>query len=238
MLLLGSGLLATASLSDAPSFVDSILSTFGGSSADPQDISTSLLSWSAGETIIAMFGTSGSVDLSGLTGSTDDTSSLLAGKDTNEASLIERLVTVQGGSLDATLSFNLSSARRAVAALATFSGVSSITTPVRDQGTFDVEGIPVSPSFSVTGVKNRVLIATVNVRGGSSMGAPAAPSGYTLGGQGSNGAGATTSSLNTFGWAYKVAALSNGTIPAATWTGFGSATDQQYQIGHFALEPA
>lgn len=224
---------------DAPTLAGTIIDTFSGSPADPQNLGTSGLA--AGEMIVSMFGWSSNLALSSVSGS-DDTSTSLEPRESNDGPLDERIINVAGAGLDDPIVYNFDgSTRRAVGVLAAVDGADTAVAATRAQDAN--AGAPISPSVVITGgPRNLLVLRTVNSRGGSNIGDPVAPTGHNLERQGSNGAGSTSTSLNTAGMAsitYAVDDLTwvsgEATVPAATWQGMGSIDTQPWQAGTIVL---
>lgn len=233
-LLFGGGYFAGGALVVGPSIVD-FLEYGGMGSADPHDFSTSGLSWETGQRVLSVAGTvsTGTVTPAGVT---NDTASLIEDILITGARHYIHEITVNGGSLDATVRYDLDTSRHLRATLITVADVSTIVASPGDTGSS--EGAPISPAFTVTGTKNRLLIATVHVRGGHDANPPLAPSGYTLLTQAATGTNESSTIQCTSAVAYKVALASSGEMAAATWQGLDDIGTQPWAAGHLALEPA
>lgn len=230
-----------AGLPDAPTLVDAINNSASWSSGsnDPQILATSGLDWTAGQRIISTFSCAGGTDVVGVSGSTNDTGAELASVTANVCSLYMHEITVNGGALDASISFDLNENRPAVAFLLTVSDdTDTITTPAENSGSGFTQ--PSSAAFAVSGTKNRLLVAVVAVRGGHDANPPIAPTGYTMISVAPHRSSTTETSTvhTTQAIAVKEALGSSGTIPAATWQGLADIGTQPWSTLHFALEPA
>lgn len=242
MLLRAEGFYAEGLLA-APTIADIISSGQANTSADPQGISTTGLSWTSGQTLISIIGTVGGAAVSSIAGNTDDGPGSSLGSSLNTTRMYMHEISVDGGSLDTTISADLSASSRICAFLLTLSSdLDAITTPTGAIGTGPT--LPNSASFSVTGTKNRLLVAAIVVRGAHITNPPTAPSGYTLVGgitnpvfcNGTDNPTQTTSC--TLAIATMAAPASSGTIPQADWGGLADIGTQVWAGLHFALEPA
>lgn len=213
-----------------PTIRDFAQQYFTDSGASVHDLDTSGVDWASGDFVFAAVGTSATIGLTSIAGTTNDTYSGSADALVTGARAFMRegaIVTA----MDGTTRLTLSGSRRAGFGVVTVQGASGIDDSGAALATATGTGSSAdSPSFD-TVTANCLVFSIITVRARHT--GLTVPDGYTLLGTLLDpGAGGTAN--NTFAIAYKTQA-SAGTVAAATWTGF--AASEAWASIHFAVAP-
>lgn len=223
-----------------PSIADSIQSGYANAAANDHVLATGALSWSAGQEVITFHGSTGSVDVDTVSGDTNDTFAQLQQTVTTEAQLWLHLGTINGGALDANITFSFSTAatRRACSFALALNGCSGADVNASNHAVASGAGGTVTSAAFTVDAPNCLIITALNVRGGHVSSPPTAPAGYTLLGsvQHNSANSPTGTSVNTLAVAWKTQAAA-GAVATATWGGMTSLGTSNWSSIHTAWKP-
>ncbi|MGE0853298.1 MAG: hypothetical protein AB7O44_27425 [Hyphomicrobiaceae bacterium] len=236
-----------ASFDPAPVIEDAIsFAILAG--ADPAVFLTAGLEWESGERVLvaSSFGSTSVALSEDPAGSTDDTADLIADIEVGHEFYLHE-VTVNGGALDAGISYNLAGASRGCWIGMSISGMAAstdgYTTPAENSGSSGSR--PISATFNVPdGPRRFKAVAVMSILGAHVAFPPDPPAGYTLVAtpiaSTSNNPGLTSRSTlavavreydpSELAWPAGVAA-----VPQADWLGLEDWSTQAWHTYHFAV---